>query len=62
MDVRKIPAGKNIPEDIYAVIEIPQGSNVKYEVDKESGATFVDRFLYSDVLSSKLRLCSKHTC
>ncbi len=47
MDVRKIPPGKNPPEDIYAVIEIPQGSNVKYELDKESGAIFVDRFLFT---------------
>ncbi|WP_457567539.1 inorganic diphosphatase [Desulfurobacterium sp.] len=47
MDVKKIPPGKNVPEDIYAVIEIPQGSNIKYEVDKESGAVFVDRFLFT---------------
>ncbi|EDP74105.1 inorganic diphosphatase, partial [Hydrogenivirga sp. 128-5-R1-1] len=45
MDLSKIPAGKNPPEDIYVVIEIPQGSSIKYEVDKESGAVFVDRFL-----------------
>jgi inorganic pyrophosphatase len=47
MDLSKIPAGKNPPEDIYVVIEIPQGSGIKYEVDKESGAVFVDRFLYT---------------
>jgi len=47
MDISKIPAGKNPPEDIYVVIEIPQGSGIKYEVDKESGAVFVDRFLYT---------------
>ncbi|NPA54545.1 MAG: inorganic diphosphatase [Aquificae bacterium] len=47
MDLSKIPAGKNPPEDIYVVIEIPQGSGIKYEVDKESGAIFVDRFLYT---------------
>ncbi|WP_297444362.1 inorganic diphosphatase [Desulfurobacterium sp.] len=47
MDVKKIPPGKNVPEDIYAVIEIPQGSNIKYEVDKESGTVFVDRFLFT---------------
>jgi len=47
MDVSKIPAGKNPPDDIYVVIEIPQGSGIKYEVDKESGAVFVDRFLYT---------------
>ena len=42
-----IPAGKNPPEDIYVVVEIPQGSGIKYEVDKESGAVFVDRFLFT---------------
>ncbi|MEJ5172737.1 MAG: inorganic diphosphatase [Hydrogenothermaceae bacterium] len=47
MDLKKIPAGKNPPEDIYVVIEIPQGSSIKYEVDKESGAVFVDRFLFT---------------
>ena len=47
MDLSKIPAGKNPPEDIYVVIEIPQGSSIKYEVDKESGAVFVDRFLFT---------------
>lgn len=47
MDLTKISAGKNPPEDIYVVIEIPQGSSIKYEVDKESGAVFVDRFLFT---------------
>ena len=47
MDVSKIPTGKNAPHDINVVIEIPQGSQVKYEVDKDSGAVFVDRFLFT---------------
>ncbi|QDH17086.1 inorganic diphosphatase [Swingsia samuiensis] len=47
MDVSKIAAGKKVPSDINVVIEIPQGSQVKYEVDKESGAIFVDRFLFT---------------
>lgn len=47
MGLTKIPAGKNPPEDIYVVIEIPQGSSIKYEVDKKSGAVFVDRFLFT---------------
>ena len=47
MDIKKIPAGKNPPEDIYVVVEIPKGSPVKYELDKESGAVFVDRVLYT---------------
>jgi len=47
MDVTKIPAGKNPPEDVYVVIEIPKNSPIKYELDKESGAIFVDRVLYT---------------
>jgi len=41
-----IPAGKNVPDDINVVIEIPaQGAPVKYEIDKDSGALVVDRFM-----------------
>lgn len=47
MDLSKISPGKNVPEDLNVVIEIPQGSQVKYEVDKDSGALFVDRFLFT---------------
>lgn len=47
MDVSKISTGKQPPDDINVVIEIPQGSGVKYEVDKASGAVFVDRFLFT---------------
>jgi inorganic pyrophosphatase len=47
MNVAALSAGKAPPNDIYVVIEIPQGSQVKYEVDKESGALMVDRFLFT---------------
>ncbi|AQS87488.1 inorganic pyrophosphatase [Neoasaia chiangmaiensis NBRC 101099] len=47
MDVSKISPGKDVPNDINVVIEIPQGSQVKYEVDKDSGAVVVDRFLFT---------------
>ncbi len=48
MDISKISAGKNVPWDVNVVIEIPIGGvPVKYEVDKESGAMFVDRFLHT---------------
>ena len=48
MDIKKIPIGHNPPHDINVIIEIPQGgSPVKYEMDKESGAMFVDRFLHT---------------
>jgi len=48
MDISKIPTGKNAPYDVNVVIEIPMGgAPVKYEIDKESGAMFVDRFLHT---------------
>lgn len=48
MDISKIKTGSN-PDKLNAVIEIPYGSNVKYEIDKDSGAVVVDRVLYSAV-------------
>lgn len=46
MSLNKVPAGKDIPEEINVIIEIPAHADpVKYEVDKESGAIFVDRFM-----------------
>mgnify|MGYP005640549103 CR=1 FL=1 len=46
MDINKISIGKNAPEEINVIIEIPSGTGpVKYEFDKDSGAIFVDRFL-----------------
>ncbi|HEY4364276.1 MAG TPA: inorganic diphosphatase [Bryobacteraceae bacterium] len=48
MDITKISAGKDPPLDLNAVIEIPVGGTpVKYELDKSSGAMFVDRFLHT---------------
>ena len=48
MDLSKIPTGVNPPYDVNAIIEIPQGGEpVKYEMDKASGALFVDRFLHT---------------
>lgn len=48
MDISKIPAGDNPPEDINVVIEVPQHADpVKYELDKASGALFVDRFMHT---------------
>ncbi|GBR43544.1 inorganic diphosphatase [Neokomagataea thailandica] len=47
MDISKIPTGKDAPRDINVVIEIPQGSQVKYEVDKDSGALIVDRIIFT---------------
>ncbi|WP_410678068.1 inorganic diphosphatase [Avibacterium paragallinarum] len=46
MGLETVPAGKELPDDIYVVIEIPANSDpIKYEVDKETGTLFVDRFM-----------------
>ena len=46
MSFDKVTAGKNVPESFNVVIEIPMnGDPIKYEVDKETGAIFVDRFM-----------------
>ena len=46
MSLNLVPSGKEMPEDIYVVIEIPQNADpIKYEIDKASGAIFVDRFM-----------------
>lgn len=48
MNLEKIAIGKNPPEDINVIIEVPIGDEpIKYELDKESGALFVDRFLFT---------------
>lgn len=41
--------GDQAPEILNAVIEIPQGSKVKYELDKQSGLIIVDRILYGSL-------------
>jgi len=46
MSFAKVPAGKDLPNDIYVIIEIPaESSPVKYEIDKDADAIFVDRFM-----------------
>ena len=45
MNISKIEVGK-IPDSVNSIIEIPYGSNIKYEIHKDSGAVMVDRVLY----------------
>lgn len=50
MRIDAIPVGTNPPEDINVVIEVPVGGEpIKYEMDKASGALFVDRYLYTSM-------------
>lgn len=46
MNLDRVPSGNDLPNDINVIIEIPAHSDpVKYEVDKDTGAMFVDRFM-----------------
>ena len=45
-----VQIGADAPDEFQAVIEIPKGSKVKYELDKEAGLLRVDRILYSSVI------------
>ena len=48
MDLNAVPVGEDAPNDINVVIEVPVGGEpIKYEMDKDSGALYVDRFLYT---------------
>ena len=50
MDISKIAAGNNPPDDLNVIIEVPLGGDpIKYEIDKASGAMFVDRYLYTEM-------------
>jgi inorganic pyrophosphatase len=48
MNLNAITPGPNAPEEVHVIIENPMGGDpVKYELDKETGAMFVDRFLHT---------------
>lgn len=51
MNLKYIKSGKNIPNDIYVIIEIPLNTHsIKYEIDKKSEVLFVDRFILTPML------------
>jgi inorganic pyrophosphatase len=46
MNLERVDSGKNVPDDFNVIIEIPMNADpIKYEVDKKTGALFVDRFM-----------------
>ena len=48
MRIDAIPVGKNPPDEVNVIIEVPVGGEpIKYELDKEAGTMVVDRFLYT---------------
>ena len=44
-----VDRGDNPAENVSSIIEVPKGSQIKYELDKKSGLMRVDRILYSSV-------------
>jgi inorganic pyrophosphatase len=50
MRIEAIPIGKNPPHDVNVIIEVPIGGEpIKYEMDKDAGTLFVDRFLHTSM-------------
>jgi inorganic pyrophosphatase len=50
MRIDAIPIGKNPPQDVNVIIEVPVGGEpIKYEMDKAAGTLFVDRFLHTSM-------------
>ena len=48
MDINAISIGKNPPDDVNVIVEVPLGGEpIKYEMDKDAGTLVVDRFLYT---------------
>jgi inorganic pyrophosphatase len=48
MDLHRVATGRDVPNEVNVIVEIPAHSEpVKYEMDKETGAMFVDRFMSS---------------
>ena len=46
MSLDRVTAGRDVPNDVNVIIEIPMNADpIKYEVDKDTGAVFVDRFM-----------------
>src|ERR1039457_6826286 len=50
MPIEAIAIGRNPPDDINVIVEVPIGGEpIKYEMDKEAGTLVVDRFLYTSM-------------
>jgi inorganic pyrophosphatase len=50
MNIQQVTAGKSPQEgELNVFIEIPKGSNIKYELDKDAGVVMVDRFLHTSM-------------
>jgi hypothetical protein len=63
MRLDAIPIGSDPPRDVNVIIEVPIGGEpIKYELDKASGALFVDRFLYTPMRYPGTTASSRTRC
>ncbi len=63
MRIDAVPIGKNPPHDVNVIIEVPIGGEpIKYEMDKEAGAMYVDRFLYTSMRYPGTTVSSRTPC
>ena len=63
MGFDQVKAGKDVPNDINVIIEISaQGDPIKFEVDKDSGAIFVDRFMGTSMRYPSPMTATRSTC
>ena len=52
MNLDRVPSGRDVPNDVNVIIEIPMnGDPIKYELDKDTGAMYVDRFMSTAMTS-----------
>ena len=50
MRIDQILTGRNVPDDVNVIVEVPVGGEpIKYEMDKAAGTLVVDRFLYTSM-------------
>jgi inorganic pyrophosphatase len=63
MSLDNVTPGKNVPEAFNVIIEIPMNADpVKYEVDKATGAIFVDRFMSTAKTARSWRFPRTKSC
>jgi len=56
MNLDKVSSGRDLPDDFNVIIEIPMNADpLKYEVDKDTGAMFADRFIATAEMLSGVR-------
>jgi inorganic pyrophosphatase len=63
MNLDRVASGRSLPDDFNVIIEIPMNAGpLKYEVDKDTGALFVDRFMMTAMHSPAITATAPIRC